>query len=381
MVKYNKMFSKKIFKDYIFPVATISGAIVGVGFFSLPYIASKVGIWLMLFYFIVLTFLVVAMHLIFGEISLKTPDFKRLPGFVKYHLGKWPSRVSLITSTAGLFGLLLVYLVVGSSFLTNIFSPKFGGTQFHYALIYFCVAVTVIYLGIRVISKVELAVICFLLVSLIFIFLKSFSQIKFQNILLPGTESGILSLFLPYGPIIFSLWGAGIIPETEELLGKSKKTIKKVIVIATLIPAIIYILFTVGVLSISGNQTTESAFLGLESFLGSGVVSVGFLLGAITTFVGFVISGLTLKKVLMYDLKIKQFPALIITCSVPLILFLLGLNSFIYLISFMGGVLFGIEGIFILLMYKKIGGKKFIIFPLTLVFVFGIIYQLVYFIK
>jgi hypothetical protein len=60
---------------------------------------------------------------------------------------------------------------------------------------------------------------------------------------------------------------------------------------------------------------------------------------------------------------------------------LLGLNSFIPLISLIGGVLLGIDGILILLIYKKIGGKNVIIYPLSLVFLLGVIYELIYFIK
>ena len=69
------------------------------------------------------------------------------------------------------------------------------------------------------------------------------------------------------------------------------------------------------------------------------------------------------------------------TCFTPMILFLLGLKSFIPLLSFTGGVFLGIDGILILLMYKKIGGKNIIIYPLSLVFLLGVIYEIIYFIK
>jgi len=95
----------------------------------------------------------------------------------------------------------------------------------------------------------------------------------------------------------------------------------------------------------------------------------------------FVVAGLTFKKILIYDLGIKNWQAIVISCFTPLILFLLGLKSFIFLISFTGGVLLGIDGILILLMYKKIGGRKAIIYPLASVFLIGIIYEIVYFIK
>ena len=46
-----------------------------------------------------------------------------------------------------------------------------------------------------------------------------------------------------------------------------------------------------------------------------------------------------------------------------------------------GGILLGIDGILILLMYKKIGGKNILIYPLSLVFLLGVIYEIIYFIK
>ena len=82
----------------------------------------------------------------------------------------------------------------------------------------------------------------------------------------------------------------------------------------------------------------------------------------------------------MYDMNIKEFPAWVFTCFVPLILFLLGFNSFLSLISFIGGVFLGINGIFILLIYNKIGGKKILMYPLALIFILGMIYEMYYFI-
>ena len=157
--------------------------------------------------------------------------------------------------------------------------------------------------------------------------------------------------------------------------------IKKIVVISTLIPAVVYVLFTFLILGITGPKTTESALVGLKDFFGPGVFSVALLAGVLTTFTAFITQGLTLKKVLMYDLGIKYWQAFIISCFTPLILFLLGLKSFIPILSFTGSVLLGINGVLILLMYKKIGGKNYIIYPLSLVFLLGIIYQIIYFIK
>jgi hypothetical protein len=60
---------------------------------------------------------------------------------------------------------------------------------------------------------------------------------------------------------------------------------------------------------------------------------------------------------------------------------LAGVRSFLSLLAITGGVLLGINGILVLLIYKKIGGRKIIIYPLSLVFLAGVIYEIIYFIK
>ncbi len=375
------------FKKYVYPVAVISGSIIGVGFFSLPYIALKSGTWVMLVYFFVLTGVVLTIHLIFAKISLKTPDFKRFPGFVKYYFGKYAQALSLFSTILGYYGVLLIYLIVGSEFLANILQPYFGGSSTLYAILYFLFVSCVIWLGIRAVSKIELLVLSILFLSVIFIFAKGFLQSRFLNVFLfsPDFSSSsfgfksVSNLFLPYGAILFSLWGVGLIPEAEEMQSNDKRFIKKIVLAATLIPAIFYVFFTFLILSITGPQTTEFALTGLRDFLGENLSLIVFFIGMSSTITACIAQGLTLKKVFAYDLKIKNWQAFVMTCSVPMILYLLGLKSFIGLISFIGGVLLGIDGIFILLMYKKIGGKKNIIYPLSFVFLLGIVYQIFYF--
>lgn len=375
------MTTKNIFKKYIYPVSVLSGSIIGVGFFSLPYIAFKAGIWLTLFYLVVLTGVVIIVNSIVGQIALKTPDFKRIPGFVGFHLGKWAEAISLASETLGGFGVLLVYLIVGGNFLLNAFFPIFGGSYLAYVIIYSAAAAALIYCDIKAIAKIELATVLLLFLVLALIFIKGFSSWNLNNIFISGWSANIKNLFLPYGPIIFSLWGVGLIPEVEEMVRGDKKNMKKIIIISVLVPAFIYFLFTLLILGITGSQTTDSALAGLKDILGGGLAVFGLFAGAVITFNAFLSLSLILKKSFMYDLGIKKNHAIIIVCSLPLILFLLGLRNFIPIISFVGGIFIGINGILILLMYKKIGGKNIIIYPLSLIFLLGIIYQLIYFIK
>ncbi|MSU60583.1 MAG: hypothetical protein EXS52_01555 [Candidatus Staskawiczbacteria bacterium] len=371
--------SKNFFKQYVLPVATLSSSIIGVGFLSLPYIALKVGIWAMVFYFIGLTALMMFLHIIVGKISLKTPDFKRWPGFVGYYLGNIPKEIMMVLIIFGVITVMLVYLIIGSQFLSVVVAPFLGGNILTYVVLYFAVASIFIYLGVKAISRVDFLALLLLLAILLLIVFKGLPYIKLQNLNIFPQESFKSSWFLPYGALLFSLWGAAFIPEVEEMVRGNKKSLKKIVVVSTLITAIFYFLFTFLILSITGNGTTESALVGLENFLGKGVMSIALCMGVITTFIAFIAEGLLLKKIFIYDLKVEHFPAFVFTCFSPLILFLLGVNSFIPLISFIGGVLLSIDGILILLMYKKIGGRNIVIYPLVIFFILGIAYELFYF--
>ena len=333
----------------------------------------------MLFYFTALTALIVFLHLIFAKISLKTPDFKRFPGFVGYFFGKKAEIIAFLITVFGLFGVQLAYLIVGSQFLTAVFQPVFGGDFFTYAILYFLILSFIVFFGTNAISKIEFWALSLLSILLIMIFLKGSSYINLDNIFISNFKFQISNLFLPYGAILFSLWGTGLIPEVEEMLRGRKKLFLKVVAISTILPAVLYLFFTFLILGITGSQTTESALTGLKTFFNSGFSVVALLIGVITTFTAFLANGLYLKKMFIYDMKFKELPAWALTCFVPLALFLLGFNSFIPLISFIGGVLLGINGIFILMMYKKIGGKNYIVYPLSFVFLLGIIYEIIYF--
>ena len=371
-------------KTIIYAISTLSGVIIGVGLFSLPYIASKVGIFVMLGYFLILGILVTILHLFFGELSLKTPDFKRLPGFAKVHLGNWGERIAYISTILGLFGAILAYLIVGGEFLENLLSPFLGGNVLIYTFFYFSLGAILIFFGIKTISKIEFWGLILFFLVLIIIFFHSQPILKTENFF---SVLNLNDLFLPYGPILFSLWGAALIPEVEEMLGARKDLLKKIIPIAIFIPIFVYIFFIYLILGVTGSQTTESALVGLRNFLGDGIVSVGLFFGVLTTFTSFIALGLTLKKVFWYDLKIGKNLSWAITCFLPLIFFLIGVKSFIPVISFVGGVMIGINGILIILMYrayKKIKHFSFVYFLtsfLILIFALGILYEIFYFLK
>jgi len=367
----------------IYAIATLSGTIIGAGLFALPYITLQVGFWVILAYFLILGGFVILIHLFFAELSLKTPDFKRTPGFAKIYLGKWGKTASYVSIILGIFGALLAYLILGGTFfseLTELVLPNFEGNTLIFTLFYFIIGSAFIFHGIKAIEKVQFWGLILFLVILFAIFFKGAPFINIDNLFTtkwPSADGHWSNLFLPYGVILFSLWGAALIPEVEEMLGKQKTKLLKIIPIAILIPAIIYLSFIFFVLGITGDQTTKDALSGLGAVLGDGVVALALLFGLVTTFTSFVALGLTLKKVFWYDFKIPKKTAWAITCFLPLILYLVGFKDFIIVIGVIGGIMLAIDGILILLMYRKIRPDRIlIIVPLILVLLGGIFYIL-----
>jgi tyrosine-specific transport protein len=379
----------KSLKKIILPIAVISGTIIGVGLFSLPYIASKTGYVAMLGYFLVLGIISILIHLFFGELSLATPDFKRLPGFAKVHLGEWAKKITMFSTVFGISGAILAYLIVGGEFLSSMFSPNFGGSNYFYSYVYFFLGAALIFFGIKAIAKIEFWSLVLFFLILLAIFVRGNSLVNAANFTaFPfnlKTGFSLSDLFLPYGPILFSLWGASLIPEAEEMLKGNKNLLKRVIVISSVIPIIIYLFFIYLIWGITGPLTTESALTGLKLYLGDGIVNMALFLGFLTTFTSFIALGLTLKKILWYDFGFSKNMAWFLTCFVPLGFFALGFQSFISVIGLVGAIGLGIDGILILLMYRKLllkrqrTKKSLLVFPLIFVFVFGIIYELIYF--
>jgi amino acid permease len=367
-------------KKFVQAVSVLSSTIIGVGLFSLPYITLKVGFWTVLVYFFILGGLCLFVHLIFGEISLLAPDFKRLPGFVKFFLGERAEKFIIISTTLGLWGVILAYLIVGGEFLNNLFFPYLNKfltqeqSYFLFTIIYFLLGAFLIFFGIRTIAFVEFWGLILFFLVLVLIFLKGRTLINLNYLFL-----GKLSFenwFLPYGPILFSLWGASLIPEIEEMLKEEKKELKKVIFVSLLIPFFVYLFFIFTILGISGKNTSPSAIGGLNGLLPPYILNLTYFFGFLTTFTSFITLGLTLLRIFSYDLNLKKETSFILACFLPLILFLLGFKNFIKVISVVGGVMLGIDAIFIILIYQKLKNKKYISLPLFFVFLFGIIYEI-----
>ena len=364
--------------NFIKALSVFVGTIIGVGIFGLPYVASKSGFFVLAFYFLVIGVIGIVIHLILGDIIIGTKEKHRFPGYVYKYLGKMWGRISLISICFGIFGAQLAFLIIGGTFLQGLTGSVLGPNILIYVLIFFALGSSLIYRGIKGIALAEFLIAVLFFILLLFFCFWAVPEVNPSNLF----DFDFNYLILPYGIVVFALWGSAILPEIKEILKGNRKELRKVIFFGILISATTYLLFTSLVVGISGPLTSEDAFSGLINKLGTGVVKLGYIFGLIACFSSFISLGLTLKNIFFYDIHISKNISWLIATFTSLILFLIGLRQFIQIIGFTGALSMGVEGFITILLYRAYLKKKHsrkmnpAYFLLSLFFLFGVVAQI-----
>lgn len=287
----------------------------------------------------------------------------------------------------GIYGALLAYIIGVGNSLNAIFPVL---SSFQFSLIFF-VAVTFFALfGIKMIERLEVGMGTAMIaiaatIAIIIIFSKHF-------ILSNLAVSNSANIFIPYGIVLFAYLGTAAIPEMHEELIRNKRAFKKAIIWGSLLPIIIYSIFTLVVIAATGTSTTEIATIGLGLLYGKSMVMFANLFAVFAMTTSFLVLGLALKEMYFYDFKLKPLSSWSLTVIVPLGLFFLGIKDFIETLWFAGSISAALAGILIVLMHwrcKYRGDKKpefsvrknYIIgIILMALFCFGIVYEILKFV-
>jgi tyrosine-specific transport protein len=303
------------------------------------------------------------------------------------YLGKPGKYFMMVSMIIGIYGALTAY-ILGEG---EIFKIIIGGNPFLYSFAFFLIASAILYHGIKATGRAELAVTALMIITIFIIGAFAYDKINFAY--LTGTH--IKNFFMPYGVILFAFVGTAAIPEIRAQLSKDRQKLKKAIIIGSIIPILLYLIFAIVVVGVVGLANFESlgpneriATIALSIFSEPHLALFANIFAAFAMLTSFLGLGLALKEMYMYDCGINRTTAFFLTVSPPLAIALLGLTSFITVIAFAGAVAGGIDGILIMLAYwkaKKKGDRKpeyslkmsrILTALLILMFAFGIIYQL-----
>lgn len=364
-------------------IATLTGTIIGAGILGIPYVFAQAGFLIGVINLIVLGTLIIFLNLYLGEVILRTKGRHQLPGYAEKYLGKKGKILMLISSLIFLYGALTAYVLGEGEVLSFIL---FGSVDYAiiFGLIFLGLMSVLVYSGLKTLEKGEtfgLIAVSLIILIIFFFFLPKVNWNNFSSI-----SSNPMTWFLPYGVILFAFLALSAMPEMrEELCGEERK-MKKAILIGSLIPLALYLLFVISVFGFVGKFTPEIATIALGK--------LPSLLAVFTMFTAFFALGIALKELYMFDFKFKHDNAFFWTIF-PVFLFSLiimtfNLTDFIRLLGLIGSIAGGLAGILVLLMVykaKKTGERKPeytiplgwpIILILGLIFIAGIVYQFIF---
>ena len=380
-----------MYKNIILPASLLAGTIIGAGVFALPFVFEKAGIMTGLFYLGFFSVAFVFIHLMYADLILKTEggrNFHRFPGYAKIYLGNWGFWLAILTTIIGMLFVLTVYLILSISFINLIYPIGLDISDASKLLIFWFFGSAAIFSGIRRIAFSEFLITGGIIAIILIIF--SYGLGYFGKIISVPTFN-LQNIFLPYGAVLFALMGRTAIPAVISYFQKIREPLvqaKTPIILGTLMPALVYLLFVFGIWGLS-EIVSEDAVSGLVGQIPQWVLTLVGIFGLISLWSSYIIIGLDIKNSLKFDLKFPKILAGLTVVVLPALLYFWGFQSFLTLVGLVGGIFIALEGIFIVLMWIRASKAKaeqiifkklnpLIIYALITVFIGGILYEIIH---
>lgn len=338
-------------KRFLLSYGMFTGGVIGVGVFALPAVLQKAGLFVFLIYLLVVAVVVWLVHRWYLSVVLATKGRHRLPGYARLHLGAPLSRICAVANILAFTGALVAYLIAGGTYVRLLLAfvvplPPWAGIA-----LYVLPGALLLLWGLRALPSLELAILALFLLVLAALPVIAGTHFSVADIPLGGNPGTAL---LPYGVLLFALWGLSLVPETVELAGRNERRALRVLSVGFVTAVAAYALFAVLIAGITGRATTEDALTGLQAVLGDGVVVLALVFGILTTFSSYLALGLTLLRTLMLDFKTPRLLAWLLTIAVPLALVFLSTQSLLAVLGLTGAVFLGVEGLVVLAMRWKL---------------------------
>ncbi len=319
----------KVTKAKITPgegLAILIGTQIGAGVLGLPYAAAQVGLILAtaVLMGVMILLLFTGLIVLKFSVEMQGAQMSTMAQRMLGRAGGWVMYVSIFIMS---FGALLAY-VAG---MGSVISSLFGINDTLGALIFWIFASIIIYKGLEASGKTELIMSYIMLLLFVGVIFMLLPHANLKN----GLYTDFGGIFAITGVAIFSLGCHTVIPDVYRGLGSYEKT-KRVVILAFLIPTLIYSVFMAVFLLVFGKNTPQIATQGLSKIygaLGEIVGNVIPLLAITTSYIGI---GLANQSNSREFLHMKTPIAWAITTIPPLVIYLAGIRNFADVLAFAG---------------------------------------------
>jgi len=372
-------------KRFFSATAALIGTMVGVGVFGIPFSFAKAGFWVGFLFLFLTGFLTLVVNFMFGEVVLRTKERHQMVGYAGLYLGPMWRRVMFLAVILSIYAAMLAYIIISGDFLSNILSPFFYLSNTAYSYFFAVILSFLLLAGLKRISVVELVLTALFVFVVLMVFGFGIPKINLGNLQTVNQEFW----FLPYGILLFAFAGMSSIPIQREILRGAENKLKKSIFWAVLLVGILYLLFAFTVVGVSGEVTSSDAVTGLFEFLGNKIVVLGSMFGVLAVGTSFLMLGSALDEVFRWDYGFKKGWSWLLTILPPFLLFVVGLRTFIDVISLAGSLAIGLTLLILIFTYMAAKTKgdrspeynlsipKWFLYSMAALFAAGIVYVLV----
>lgn len=338
-------------KTRIVAIATIVGTAVGAGMFGIPYVFSQAGSIIGTTYIVVLGAVVSLTMVAFASVVRSQSTVHQLPGYARSHLGIGWRFVTIISVVFGMYAGLIAYTIEIGNFLYSLFGA-FGGSALLFGIVFWALACTTVYVGLSAVMRMESLLVAVLIAAVLLIVGLSLPYMDVSHLVVAHfSNSGT-----PYGVILFAFGALAAVPEVYRYLKKHRSVsfINRSIAISLVIVGLLFLIFAYTVVGVTGEETTQTALIGLGEIVGEHVLTIGALLGVLTMGSSFLMTAMAMSAMYQHDFAMKRSVAFGLTVLPPLLFLLYPIGSFIQIIGTAGAVTGGFQGVIVWLLYMKV---------------------------
>ena len=343
----------------------IVGHGVGSGILAVPYIASRTS-WIDIILIIVVAYAInLLMHLMIAELSLNNGGKQFIKCF-ETELFKGKMKKIFTAFAFAMLGLSVLLNVSG--FIAGsaaVFNTWFGLNTRLSMLIYYVIAASVVFIGMKAVGICEKIAVSAMSVVIIVLFV---ATLRSPLSSLPSTLVASQNLLALYGAVSFSLSAVMSVPQAVKGLDGDVRRIRLSIIAGTGVNVLLLILVTFMTLVGAGSAITQNgALVDLSAHLGGWVSIVGYLFTLLALSTSLWANTLNLRDIVHEQTKVGLKSSWIIASVPSLALALLGIQSFVGFTR-LAGIIQVLTGVGIIMAYNRSRKEKDLVSPVCGVF-------------